>query len=1515
MNRRLSPIILTLALASPLCAGTKVLQAFEGDGFDDWKVDGPAFGMAPVTGKTEQMTSEVKGYANESFACSAHNGDAATGTLTSPELTLTEPYITFLIAGGDHAGKTAAQLLIDGKVVREATGKKDLEARPTLWDVREFKGKKAQIRLIDNETGSWGMIAVDHIILTDYPNQKFPASTRGGKPNIDGLVESSIPGITIPAGTELKIAATREDQNVVSPTALTFDEKGAIYISETHRFRFGIEDDRDNLFWYLDDLAAMTVPDRLKLHQKWQEKVSMQRLTEKSEVIRRLADNDGDGTFEDSKVYADKFNDPLDGTGAGVFVYENSLYFACIPKIWKMEDTNGDGVADTRNVVEEGFGVRISLSGHDLNGFALGPDGRIYGTLGDRGVSLTTKEGKEYKYPNEGVAFRFEPDGTGFEIFHTGLRNPKEIAFDAYGNAFSVDNNSDQGDAARIVYLVEGGDTGWQMEHQAMHTFHRQIGLEERPPSRWMNEKMWELENEDQPAYILPPIAHLTSGPSGLTVHPGTGFLESEANRFLICDYRGGAANSGIWSFEMKPKGAGMEMADSRRFNWGVAATDVEYSWDGKLYVTDYIGGWTSHDKGRIYALDAGKNTWRAEEAKQTAKLIAEGFNQRTSAELAKLLNHPDARVRLRAQIAITRKPDALDIFSTAANSKIEIERIHGIWGLGIIARRGGPVPTPVNDGFANLPDVKRRLAAAEKLGHILKHPEAETRAQALRALADCGLTGDQLPLAALLRDESPRVRFFSAIAIGKLKTLSFYGPLLDFIAENNNHDKHLRHAGIYALEHITKDPNQLTALSRHDSPAVRLAATVALRRLKHTGLTQFINDPDPTVADEAIRAIQDLDLTAARPDVAKLLDTLEKRSWKPFILRRLIHNAYRVGSAENAARLLTFAADTKQPEETRKEALRLLAIWTDPHPADQLSGHYRPLPKRDPAQIKPALEKSLPNLLKQDGFVLTAALGLMDTFHIKADILDTPTLQTLVANKQLPPAARAKALDLYIQRKPENPAAFLAPLGSDPADEVALAALKALATIDPAAALAPLEAAVTGKSTTRAQQVWPILATVSGNEAANFFAKHLDALRAAKGISPFALELLAAAKTRKEPAVTAALAAFEKSITDSKEPLAPWHTSLQGGNPKNGASLFESHPAGQCMRCHKAESGHKGGGEAGPNLAGIGIKQKAEYLLESLVNPGATVAPGYGLVSITLNNKATLGGNLLAETPDHVDIDATGKIWRVKRSDIQALTPPVSAMPPMAALLKPEELRDLVAWLSSLTTAGDPPKPANPQPLDPASLLKPAESATDGSADSTTTPADSASSTDPPPAAPAAAPAADPAALKKIGQQQFMLCGACHGQSGEGGAAGPPLAGSEWVNGPVENLIRIQLRGLIGPITVKGVEYSQFPAGMLPMAYQTDEQIAAVLTYVRSNFGNNSGPVTPDQVAALRSEVGKPQLTVADLIPPPLPTPAATNKSNPYATLKPDSGIPASLIFLAFLFGAVCLVPILLKR
>jgi mono/diheme cytochrome c family protein len=95
--------------------------------------------------------------------------------------------------------------------------------------------------------------------------------------------------------------------------------------------------------------------------------------------------------------------------------------------------------------------------------------------------------------------------------------------------------------------------------------------------------------------------------------------------------------------------------------------------------------------------------------------------------------------------------------------------------------------------------------------------------------------------------------------------------------------------------------------------------------------------------------------------------------------------------------------------------------------------------------------------------------------------------------------------------------------------------------------------------------------------------------------------------------------------------------------------------------------------------------------------------------------------------------------------------------------------------------------------------------------------------------------------------------CASCHQQNGKGdGTRFPPLAESEWVNGDKKKLIEVVLNGLSGPITVKGVGYNE---AMPPHGYLQDSEIAQILTYVRSSFGNNSGFVSPNEVSRYRAK------------------------------------------------------------
>ncbi|MBP5621824.1 MAG: hypothetical protein J6X44_07400, partial [Thermoguttaceae bacterium] len=150
--------------------GDEVVADFEGADYGAWIAEGEAFGKAPAQG-TLPGQMDVSGYLGKGLVNSYYNGDGTTGKLTSPEIEITKPYVNFLIGGGGHDG-TRFELVVDGEVAR-------LERGPNVnpggsealdwatWEVAELIGKKAFFRIVDEETGGWGHINVDQIMLSD----------------------------------------------------------------------------------------------------------------------------------------------------------------------------------------------------------------------------------------------------------------------------------------------------------------------------------------------------------------------------------------------------------------------------------------------------------------------------------------------------------------------------------------------------------------------------------------------------------------------------------------------------------------------------------------------------------------------------------------------------------------------------------------------------------------------------------------------------------------------------------------------------------------------------------------------------------------------------------------------------------------------------------------------------------------------------------------------------------------------------------------------------------------------------------------------------------------------------------------------------------------------------------------------------------------------------------------------------------------------------------------------------
>ncbi len=244
-----------------------------------------------------------------------------------------------------------------------------------------------------------------------------------------------------------------------------------------------------------------------------------------------------------------------------------------------------------------------------------------------------------------GAVLRCEPDGSNLEVVAKGLRNPQELAFDQFGNLFTVDNNSDSVDKARVVYIVEGGDSGWRTGYQYGSS------LSDRGP--FNAEKIWHLPPTEQPAYTVPPLAHITSGPSGLCYNYGaTALPEKYKDHFFICDFRGSPGGSNVTSFAFKPKGAAFEVTDVSEAFGSILATDCDFGPDGGFYISDWVDGWNLTGKGRIYRF-ADPAIEKTSLIVETKKLLAEGFEKRPVAELVKLLEFPDMRVRQAAQFAL----------------------------------------------------------------------------------------------------------------------------------------------------------------------------------------------------------------------------------------------------------------------------------------------------------------------------------------------------------------------------------------------------------------------------------------------------------------------------------------------------------------------------------------------------------------------------------------------------------------------------------------------------------------------------------------------------------------------------------------------------------------------------------------------------------------------------------------------------------------------------------------------
>lgn len=1086
--------------------------------------------------------------------------------------------------------------------------------------------------------------------LIFYPPSIKPARSADVSPStpvITPAAKLATKAFQIPEGFKLETVAS--EPNLANPVAFCFDPQGRIFVAETYRVGKGIEDNRHHKDWLDEDLAARTVADRVEYYKRHLGD-GISKYTSDSEQVRLLEDRDKDGLYETSSVFSTDYKKIEDGTAAGVMWSGDRLLFTCIPTLWGLRDKDGDGKAEEREAISTGYGVHTAFYGHDMHGLIEGPDGKVYFSIGDRGLNVDTPNGKLVN-ADSGAVLRCNPDGSELEIFATGLRNPQELAFNELGDLFSVDNNSDSGDKARLVHIVEGMDSGWRMYFQY---------LNDRGP--FNREKIWHPENDEQPASIVPPLANIADGPSGLVHNPGTGLPAEYDGAFFLADFRGAATTSSIHQFYVKLKGATYELTKDKPFLRGALATDCDFGPTGEFFILDWVEGWGGPGIGRVHRLTCDDPA-TAKQRAETHKAL-QSLPQATTDELLKLLRHADMRVRLEAQKRLVASgAKAIEPLAKLAadNDTPQLARIHAIWALGQVAEAEPKVFYAIAQRWRDKDD-EIRAQVARTLGRISDGKDQQSGA--------CGDT-----LVKLLDDSSPRVRSLAAISLGKRKYKPAAESLVQLAGKDGN-DPTLRHSIAFGLAGVLP-PDELVKLSEGATDLQRLVLVVALGKQKSTLVGKVLADKDPRIVLEAARIIWDTPLPEANGQLAAIIGSVPSQA-EP-LLRRVLAANVAERTPQHLQAVIDLACRSDLSSEMRDVAWEQVHDWATPSPRDSVDGKWRPLAVVPEVDVATALRKSLPTLVKESaanpvGLIVAAERGVEDAYA---------PLLAIVTNDALPEETRARALAAFGKAKDDQVhQATAAGLKSSGAS-VRAAARKLWADRFPAEVVERLRDTIESGTAREKQSAIDTLAGLKSPAAEKVISVWMDRLEQGKCPPELAVEVLDAAG--KSP--DASLAERQKKYAAKlAEPglTSQYSICVEGGDPRRGKKVFETNDAVSCRRCHSVKPGEV---LVGPNLASIGALRKPADILESIVTPNAKICEGFETAVLQLDSGKVVIGIIRRETKDKIElVDAEAKTIEVDTASVEERVKGKSAMSDgLGERMTQREIRDLVAYLCEL--------------------------------------------------------------------------------------------------------------------------------------------------------------------------------------------------------------------------------------
>jgi quinoprotein glucose dehydrogenase len=1070
----------------------------------------------------------------------------------------------------------------------------------------------------------------------------------------------------------LQISLWASDSLAPDPIALSIDDQNRIYLTSTNRQKNSEFDIRGYRHWMIPSISWQSVEDRRAFLRKTFDSTRSKEnewlpdlnndgihdwydLTVEKDEVWRLEDLNGDGRAEISTRIVNDFHTEVTDVAEGLLVREKDMFVAIAPDLWRLQDLDGDGIPEKKESISTGYQVHIGFGGHGMSGLVEGPDGKIYWGIGDIGANIVDKAGNKHFYPNEGIIVRANPDGTDFEVFASGLRNTYEFTFDEYGNLITSDNDGDHpGESERLVHIVEGTDLGWRSNWQ----YGKYVDPKNNRYNVWMDERLSIPRWEGQAAHIIPPIMNFHNGPTGMIYNPGTALGKKWMNRFFLVEFVGTPSRSHIWSFSLKPKGASFDLNDDIDMLNGILPTGIQFGTDGAMYVADWINGWGTKNYGRVWRLDVKDSVNDlATERKETQRLMQLKYGNQSDEELQKLLGYGDMRIRRKAQFELaSRDKKGEAAFKQAiAQRENQLARVHAIWGIGQLAEKD--------------------IQYASQLIELLSDADQEIVTQASKVLGDRKHTAAGDKLLSLLESSNPRVKFYAAQGLGRMKYKAAIPALIKMIDTNNDQDLYIRHVGVVALSRIGElDP--IVELTESPERDLRIASALVLRRMKSEKISLLLADKDEYIVTEAARGINDdLSIVKSLPDLAATIQ--EKRFKGEPLLRRAINACLRVGGEKELDMLIAFAKRTDVSSALRSEALAALGTWADLSVLDRVDGYYRGEVKRDPTLVREKISTVTKEFLNDKNADVVKSTGDMLT---NLNITEFNNQLALIAKSHSSDNVRASFIKNLNALKYNDMADLIQSGMDDKSEKVRTAGISLLGELNIVKeALPDIVKPIFYKGTVSEQQaLLKVLGKMPLEKSELLLSRVIDLLKSKKLSDAIRLELSDAVEASKSDKLKQQLATLPKSNSILDE----YAGTLLGGKGGSGYGIFFYNSTAQCVRCHAIEGN---GGNVGPDLSKIGGKLTREQILEAIVDPSARLAPGYGMVKITLDDGNEVTGTLMEENAKEIILKTSdAEPLEVELTRITKRQNFPSGMPPMGKALSKNEIRDLVEFLAN---------------------------------------------------------------------------------------------------------------------------------------------------------------------------------------------------------------------------------------